>query len=92
MTEQIKITQEELSSLLDLREKIRKNVETVGRLNIRRHFVESELNQILESLNQSYGTSDELASEETRAVQEMTSKYGEGDLDFGTGIYTPKRN
>jgi hypothetical protein len=29
--------------------------------------------------------------EETRVIQEVTSKYGEGDLDFSTGIYTPKK-
>jgi hypothetical protein len=24
-------------------------------------------------------------------VQEITAKYGEGDLDFNTGTYTPKQ-
>ena len=38
MSDQIKISQEELNSLLDLRERIRTNVESIGRLNIKRHF------------------------------------------------------
>jgi hypothetical protein len=29
--------------------------------------------------------------EENRVVKEITAKYGEGDLDFSTGIYTPKQ-
>jgi len=29
--------------------------------------------------------------EENRVVQEITAKYGEGDLDFGTGLYSPKQ-
>jgi hypothetical protein len=29
--------------------------------------------------------------EESRVVQEITAKYGEGDLDFNTGTYTPKQ-
>ena len=91
MTDQIKISQEELNSLLDLRERIRTNVESIGRLNIKRHFTQLELNQTVEDLNVAYSTSEDLSMEETRVVQEITAKYGEGDLDFGTGIYTSKK-
>jgi hypothetical protein len=91
MTEQIKISQEELNSILDLRERIRTNVESIGRLNIKRHFTQLELNQVNEDLDQAYATSEDLSMEETRTVQEITTKYGEGDLDFNTGIYSPKK-
>jgi hypothetical protein len=91
MSEQIKFSEEELKSLLDLRERIRTNVESIGRLNIKRHFVQVELNQIIEELNQAYSTSEDLSMEENRVMQEVTGKYGEGDLDFNTGIYTPKK-
>ena len=91
MTDQIKISQEELNSLLDLRERIRTNVESIGRLNIKRHFTQLELNQTVEDLNVAYSTSEDLSMEESRVVQEITAKYGEGDLDFGTGIYTSKK-
>ena len=91
MTEQIKISQEELNSILDLRERIRTNVESIGRLNIKRHFTQLELNQVNEDLDQAYASSEDLSMEETRVIQEVTSKYGEGDLDFSTGIYTPKK-
>jgi hypothetical protein len=91
MSDQIKISQEELNSLLDLRERIRTNVESIGRLNIKRHFTQLELNQTVEDLNVAYSTSEDLSMEESRVVQEITSKYGEGDLDFGTGIYTSKK-
>lgn len=91
MTEPIKISQEELNSLLDLRERIRTNVESIGRLNIKRHFTQLELNQTVEDLNIAYAGSEDLSMEENRVVQEITAKYGEGDLDFGTGTYTPKQ-
>jgi hypothetical protein len=91
MTDQIKISQEELNSLLDLRERIRTNVESIGRLNIKRHFTQLELNQTIEDLNVAYSVSEDLSMEENRVVQEVTAKYGEGDLDFGTGVYTSKK-
>jgi len=91
MADQIKFSEEELKALLDLRERIRFNVESIGRLNIRRHFVQLELNEIIGDLDQSYATSEELSMEENRVMKEVTEKYGEGDLDFNTGIYTPKK-
>jgi hypothetical protein len=91
MSDQIKISQEELNSLLDLRERIRTNVESIGRLNIKRHFTQLELNQTVEDLNVAYSNSEDLSMEESRVVQEITAKYGEGDLDFNTGTYTPKQ-
>ena len=91
MSDQIKISQEELNSLLDLRERIRTNVESIGRLNIKRHFTQLELDQILGDLDQAYSVSEDLSMEETRVVQEITAKYGEGDLDFATGVYSPKK-
>ena len=90
MSDQIKISQEELNSLLDLRERIRTNVESIGRLNIKRHFTQLELNQTVEDLDVAYSVSEDLSMEENRVVQEITSKYGEGDLDFNTGLYTTK--
>ena len=91
MAEQIKISQEELNSLLDLRERIRTNVESIGRLNIKRHFTQLEIDQTLGDLDQAYSVSEDLSMEENRVVQEITAKYGEGDLDFNTGTYTPKQ-
>jgi hypothetical protein len=90
MPDQIKISQEELNSLLDLRERIRTNVESIGRLNIKRHFTQLELNQTVEDLDVAYSVSEDLSMEENRVVQEITAKYGEGDLDFNTGVYSPK--
>jgi hypothetical protein len=90
MSDQIKISQEELNSLLDLRERIRTNVESIGRLNIKRHFTQLELNQTVEDLNVAYSNSEDLSMEESRVVKEITAKYGEGDLDFNTGLYTAK--
>lgn len=90
MSDQIKISQEELNSLLDLRERIRTNVESIGRLNIKRHFTQLELNQTVEDLDVAYSVSEDLSMEENRVVQEITAKYGEGDLDFNTGLYTTK--
>ncbi len=90
MAEPIKISQEELDNLLILREKIRANVESIGRLNIKRHFIEVELKTAQEELAHAYEESENLSMEEQRIVNETVQKYGDGDLDFNTGLYTSK--
>jgi hypothetical protein len=90
MSEPIKISQEELDNLLILREKIRANVESIGRLNIKRHFIEVELKSAQEELAHAYEESENLSMEEQRIVNETVQKYGDGDLDFNTGLYTTK--
>jgi hypothetical protein len=90
MAEPIKISQEELDNILILREKIRANVESIGRLNIKKHFIDLELKSVQEDLSHSYEESENLSMEEQRLVNETVAKYGDGDLDFGTGLYSPK--
>jgi hypothetical protein len=90
MAEPIKISQEELDNILILREKIRANVESIGRLNIKKHFIDLELKSVQEDLSHAYEESENLSMEEQRLVNETVEKYGDGDLDFGTGLYTSK--
>ena len=91
MAEPIKIPQEELDNILILREKIRANVESIGRLNIKKHFINLELKSTQEDLAHAYEESENLSMEEQRLVNETVEKYGDGDLDFMTGIYSPKQ-
>jgi hypothetical protein len=91
MAEPIKISQEELDSILILREKIRANVESIGRLNIKKHFINLELKSTQEDLVHAYEESENLSMEEQRLVNETVEKYGDGDLDFNTGLYTTKK-
>ena len=90
MAEPIKISQEELDNILILREKIRANVESIGRLNIKKHFINLELKSTQEDLVHAYEESENLSMEEQRLVNETVEKYGDGDLDFNTGLYTTK--
>ena len=90
MSEPIKLSQEELDSIKDLREKIRSNVEKIGRLNIKKYFTETELSLANMDLSNSYSETEELSREESKLVDGIVAKYGEGDLDFTTGTYTPR--
>jgi hypothetical protein len=49
-----------------------------------------ELKTAQEDLAHAYEESENLSMEEQRLVNETVQKYGDGDLDFNTGLYTAK--
>lgn len=85
---QVKITTEELDRINSLRREILENVEGIGRFNIRKHFLVKELEGIDAELFASLQKSEELDSKEKELIDEIIGKYGEGQLNFETGIYT----
>ena len=85
---QVKITTEELDRINSLRREILENVEGIGRFNIRKHFLVKELEGIDAELFASLQKSEELDSKEKELIDEIIGKYGEGQLNFETGVYT----
>jgi hypothetical protein len=86
----IKLSDEELSSINELRLAILANVETLGRLNIKKHFLQKDLAEVEFELVSALQSSEELDSKERELTNSIVEKYGEGNLDFQTGEYTPK--
>ena len=83
-----KLSQEELDSIISLRNLAKENVEKIGKLNIQKYFLESELEFVKEQLSSLYTESMQLNEQEKSKIDEVVGKYGEGKLDFATGVYT----
>ena len=88
MENNIKLTPEELQSIQTLREQAKENVDKIGRMNIQKFFLEKELEFVQEQLEALYSETMQLNEREKEKVDEIVSKYGEGKLDFATGLYT----
>lgn len=86
----IKLSEEELNSINDLRLSILANVETLGRLNIKKHFLQKDLAELEFEMINALQSSEELDTKERELTNSIVEKYGEGNLDFQTGEYTPK--
>jgi hypothetical protein len=84
----IQLSQEEMDSIIELRNKLRDNIENVGKTNIRKRFLEMEIQSVQSELNHLYEESVLLEQMESSKTTEIIQKYGEGKLDFATGIYT----
>jgi hypothetical protein len=83
----IKLSQEELDSIIQLRNSIRDNTTESGNLNIQKHFMQIELDILNAKLAEVYQKAEQLEAAEKQKIDEVVSKYGEGKLDFATGIY-----
>lgn len=86
---QIKLTEEELNAINELRNSILGNVEMIGRLNIRKHFLQKDLADVEIELVAALQKSEELDVNEREMTNSIVEKYGEGNLNFQTGEYTP---
>jgi hypothetical protein len=82
-----KLTESELAEINELRLQIGSNIDTVGNLNIRKYFLEKDVRSLEEEIKSVLKKTEELNSLEKQKINEIVEKYGEGKLDFETGIY-----
>ena len=92
MENQIKLSSEELEKVQSLRNEARENVDKIGRMNIQHHFLTEEIRFVEEQLHSLYGETSDIKKREQELVNNIVSKYGEGQLDFNTGIYSQNQD
>jgi hypothetical protein len=88
MAEQIKLPEELLMEIQKLRDELTSNVVRIGRLNVEAAFHRKDL-EILESeINSLYDYAEEISLRESDLQKRVTDQYGNGKLDFETGLFT----
>jgi len=88
-SKEIKFTQEELQSLEDLRNRYNGITSAFGNLEINRIQIENRLEQLDNEKVRLETQYNETIQLERRLVQDLTEKYGAGNLDINTGVFTP---
>jgi hypothetical protein len=86
---QIKLKDEELKGLQQLREKYATATAQFGQLKIEKMIVQKELDRlhvIEQELERQYLN---IQQEEETLVKAIEASYGQGDVDLETGIFTP---
>ena len=88
-SKEIKFTQQEIDSLMNLKQSYA-NVElSLGKLEIARMQSEQQLDNIENNKLRLETQYTELQKTESQIVSELTEKYGVGNLDINTGKFTP---
>ena len=86
MEEQIKFTEEEIKEINNLRFEVGSVFTQLGQIQIEKRKRLEELEQNETSLLEKY---TELVAKEDVLFKGLNEKYGDGDYDPNTGIFTP---
>jgi hypothetical protein len=86
MAEQIKFTDEEISQINKLRDDVSQVFLELGQLQVERKKKLDEIDTIESGL---LTTHSELVEFETNLFKTLNEKYGDGNYDPNTGLFTP---
>lgn len=89
MAEQIKFTDEEVQSINSIREGVNEVFSQLGQVKIERDKKLKELENLENKLIERYG---ELTKQEQELFNTLNEKYGDGNYDPQTGIFTPVKS
>ncbi len=87
--QETKFTEDELKSLQDLQSSYQQKQLQFGQLEVQRLLVTQQLDQLDNAkakLEVEYG---EVQETERKLVADLNEKYGPGNLDPATGVFTP---
>tara|TARA_Y100001938_G_scaffold145653_1_gene222801 strand:+ start:214 stop:513 length:300 start_codon:yes stop_codon:yes gene_type:complete len=83
---EIKFTKDELGSITELRSQIGSLFARIGQLHLEK---KRRVQQVEQELLTAEGEYTNLVQQETDLFKELNDKYGDGNFDPTTGIFTP---
>jgi hypothetical protein len=89
MTEQIKFTEQEVNSINQLKTDVELIFTQLGQISIERKRRNDELDELESELLERH---KELVNTELELFKNLNEKYGDGNYDPNTGIFTPINN
>ena len=90
MADEIKFTKEEMDSLTQIQQSYATVANTIGQLGVNRIRLEQQLDDLDNADNQLKSQFVENQTREREFVDSINKKYGDGNLDINTGVFTPK--
>ena len=88
-SKEIKFTQDELTNIESIRDGFNEVQTLLGRLEIQRKQTEQALENIHNDKLRLETRYSDLVDEERKVVSDLQEKYGPGNLDPDTGVFTP---
>jgi uncharacterized coiled-coil DUF342 family protein len=88
MAEQIKLSDELLMEIQSLRDELAQNVVRIGRLSVQASFYKKDLQIIENELESLLNEAEQISAREDGIQKKVIEQYGNGELNFETGIFT----
>ena len=90
-SKEVKFTQQEIDSLMNLKQSYTNIELSLGKLEVARMQTEQRLENIENDKLRLENSYVEAQANEAQIVGELTEKYGVGNLDINTGTFTPEK-
>ena len=91
MAEDIKFTEDELTSLKQLQEDYTTKQEQLGQISVQRILLNQQIDSLQQRQEQLEKEYVEVQQREQGLVKTLNDKYGQGQLDPNTGVFTPTK-
>ena len=91
MSEQIKFTEEEMKTLRGLQDSYTEKQSELGHLSVQRILLNQQLDALDERQTFLENEYKKIQQRETDFVKTLNNKYGQGQLDPDTGVFTPNK-
>ena len=88
--ENVKLTEQELQQIQDLRLKYANVTAQLGQLKVEQMLINKQLSRLNELENQFIKDYEQVQTEEEQFAKSITEKYGIGDVDVESGVFTPE--
>ena len=86
----VKFTEDEMGKLTELQQTYAAVQNTFGQLSVSRIRLSQEVGALDEAENKLRNDFVETQQKERDFVKSINAKYGDGNLDLNTGLFTPK--
>ena len=87
--EKTTLTSEELVQIQKLNSDYNSLILAVGQLHVQKHLISEQMKGIDEQLTYNFSTIDKLKKVEAELGEALTAKYGDGNIDLESGVFTP---
>jgi hypothetical protein len=88
--EKIQLTEQELQQIQDLRVKYANITAQLGQLKVEQMLINKQLSRLNDLENQFIKDYEQVQTEEEQFAKSITEKYGIGDVDVESGVFTPE--
>ena len=89
MADEIKFTDEELKSLQELSQNYQNIQASFGQIRVQKILAEQQADALEEAEVKMEADYKDIQDSERKLVEELNEKYGPGQLDPQTGVFTP---
>jgi septal ring factor EnvC (AmiA/AmiB activator) len=89
MTEEIKFTEDEMKQIDDLQQSYANSQNALGQISVSRIRLEQQLTELDSAEDTIRTTFTDTQIKEKQFVESINKKYGDGNLDLSSGVFTP---